>query len=160
TRGLPERETGVQWDADRPHRIECVGGGHAISLRGRELGLGEEGERALVGRIAGVRERERLCEMCRCRCGVARIGVETAEETARGDEGERLAGLGSMRQRLLGMYARLYRITRLPTILRPQRVSLGLSLHRAAPCQPAVVRIQPGVRAGQVTGIERQRRRL
>ena len=69
-----------------------------LPVGGAQLGQGEEGEGALVGRGAGLGQRQRGVQV-RPRVGVpAGGGVEFAEQAVGGEQGERLARLAGVRQ--------------------------------------------------------------
>ena len=129
-----------------------------LARRGVEFRQREQGQGPLVRGGAGVGEGERLHRGARGIVEPARIGGEFAEQAVGGEQGERLARLGRMGERALGVLVRFRFVARLPVVLRPERLPLGLAEHRAAPRQPAVVRLQPCLRRRQVARIERERR--
>ncbi len=151
-----ERRYRAERFADCPHLIEqCPSLPHR-SGGGTQRGHRQQRQGALIWRVADVGQRERSVQMCRRTLDTPRLSIEFAEQAMGGEESERLARLRGVGESALGVLAGFVHIARLPVILRPEPLPLGLAEYRTAPVKPAIMGIEPCFGRREIVVIQRE----
>ncbi len=151
----------TEWFADGACLVEQRTGCLGFTARCSRLRHRQQRQCPLVWGVAGIGEVERCLQMRIAILVSSGFGSKFAKSAVSGEQSERLAWRGGVRERRLCVFVCLLRVARRAVAFRPRMVPIRATpeCFRPLPFQPAVMRLQPSVSGSKVTFIKRQPRR-